>query len=297
MQQITKIKALRSCVQDWHQQGQSVALVPTMGNLHVGHLQLVKQAKKLADKVVVSIFVNPTQFVAGEDFDTYPRTIEDDLVQLGAIEPDLIFIPEIDEVYPAGLESETQVIVPELDGIFCGEFRPGHFTGVATVVSKLLNMVQPDIALFGNKDYQQLLVIKRLVTDLCIPVEVVGVETVREESGLALSSRNRYLDPQEKEVAAELHQALSGIAEAVKAGGNDYQQLEADAIANLEDKGFKTEYLSIRNASNLGEPTEEELVVIVAAWLGKADQALKSGKFSAIIRFCRELSRGWVFQL
>ena len=257
-------------MRDWHQQGQSVALVPTMGNLHVGHLQLVKQAKELGDKVIVSIFVNPTQFVAGEDFDTYPRTIEADLVQLEGIEPELIFIPEVDEVYPAGLEGETQVVVPELDSIFCGAFRPGHFTGVATVVSKLLNMVQPDIALFGNKDYQQLLVIKRLVTDLCIPVEIVGVETVREESGLALSSRNRYLNPQEKVVAAELHQALSGIAEAVKAGGDDYQQFEAEAIAHLEDKGFKTEYLSIRNASNLGEPTEEELVVLAAAWLGKA---------------------------
>jgi pantoate--beta-alanine ligase len=270
MQQITKIKALRSCVRDWHQQGQSVALVPTMGNLHVGHLQLVKQAKELADKVVVSIFVNPTQFVAGEDFDTYPRTIEDDLVQLEAIEPDLIFIPEVDEVYPAGLEGETEVIVPELDSIFCGAFRPGHFTGVATVVSKLLNMVQPDVALFGNKDYQQLLVIKRLVTDLCIPVEIIGVETVREESGLALSSRNRYLTPEENVLAAELHQALSGIAEAVKAGGNDYQQLEVKAIAHLENKGFKTEYLSIRNASNLCEPTEGKLVVLAAAWLGKA---------------------------
>jgi len=270
MQQITKVKALRSCVRDWHQQGQSVALVPTMGNLHIGHLQLVKQAKTLVDKVVVSIFVNPTQFVAGEDFDTYPRTIEDDVAHLEGIEPDLIFIPEVNEVYPAGLECETQVVVPELDSIFCGAFRPGHFTGVATVVSKLLNMVQPDIVLFGNKDYQQLLVIKRLVNDLCIPVEVVGVETVREESGLALSSRNRYLNPQEKAVAAVLHQVLSGIAEAVKAGNNDYQQLEAEAIANLEIKGFKTEYLSIRNASNLGEPTEEELVVLAAAWLGKA---------------------------
>jgi len=270
MQQITKIKALRDCVRDWHQQGQSVALVPTMGNLHVGHLQLVKQAKELADKVVVSIFVNPTQFVAGEDFDTYPRTIEDDVAHLEGVEPDLIFIPEVDEVYPAGLKSETQIIVPELDNIFCGAFRPGHFTGVATVVSKLLNMVQPDIALFGNKDYQQLLVIKRLVNDLSIPVEIVGVETVREESGLALSSRNRYLTSEEKAVAAELYQALSGIAEAIKNGNDDYQKLEADAIAHLEDKGFKTEYLSIRNASNLGEPTEEELVVLAATWQGKA---------------------------
>ena len=182
----------------------------------------------------------------------------------------MIFIPDVDEVYPAGLEGETQVLVPELDGIFCGAFRTGHFTGVATVVSKLLNMVQPDIALFGNKDYQQLLVIKRLVTDLCIPVEIVGVETVREKSGLAISSRNRYLTPDEKAVAAELHQALSGIAEAVKQGSEDYQQLEAKAIAHLEEKGFKTEYLSIRNASNLGEPMGEELVVLAAAWLGKA---------------------------
>lgn len=270
MEQITKVKALRSCVRDWHQQGQSVALVPTMGNLHVGHLQLVKQAKEFADKVVVSIFVNPTQFVAGEDFDTYPRTIEDDVAHLGGIEPDLIFIPEVDEVYPAGFESETQILVPDLDSIFCGAFRPGHFTGVATVVSKLLNMVQPNVALFGNKDYQQLLIIKRLVTDLCIPVEIVGVETIREESGLAVSSRNRYLSPEEKVVAAELHQALSRIAEEVKAGSNDYQQLEVDATAYLEDKGFKIEYLSIRNASNLGEPMDEELVVLAAAWLGKA---------------------------
>ena len=270
MQHITKVEALRSCVRNWHQQGQSVALVPTMGSLHVGHLQLVKQAKELANKVVVSIFVNPTQFVAGEDFDTYPRTIEDDLVHLEGIEPELIFIPDVDEVYPAGLEGETQVHVPELDGIFCGAFRPGHFTGVATVVSKLLNMVQPDIALFGNKDYQQLLVIKRLVTDLCIPVEIVGVETVREKSGLALSSRNRYLSTEEKVVAAELYQTLSGIAEAVNQGNEDYRGLEADAIAHLEDKGFKTEYLSIRNASNLGEPTEDEMIVLAAARLGKA---------------------------
>jgi len=270
MQQLTKIKALRSCVRDWHQQGQSVALVPTMGNLHIGHLQLVKQAKTVADRVVVSIFVNPTQFVAGEDFDTYPRTIENDIAHLEGIEPDLIFIPEVDEVYPAGPEHETQVVVPELDSIFCGAYRPGHFTGVATVVSKLLNMVQPDIALFGNKDYQQLLVIKKLVTDLCIPVEIIGVETVREESGLALSSRNRYLNPQETAVAAELYRALSEFAEAVKAGSNDYQQLEAKAVKNLENKGFKIEYLSIRNAQNLGEPTGTKLVVLAAAWLGKA---------------------------
>ena len=270
MQQLTKIRALRSCVRDWHQQDQSVALVPTMGNLHVGHLQLVKQAKTVADRVVVTIFVNPTQFVKGEDFDTYPRTIEEDVAQLVAFEPDMIFIPEVDEIYPAGLERDTQIVVPELDSIFCGATRPGHFTGVATVVSKLLNMVQPDIALFGKKDYQQLLVIKKMANDLCIPVEIIGVETVREESGLALSSRNRYLNQQEKEIAAELYQTLSEISEAVKAGCDDYQRLEADGINRLKKKGFKTDYLSVRNAADLGAPAGGELVVLAAVWLGKA---------------------------
>ena len=270
MQKITTIKALRSCVRDWRQRDQSVALVPTMGNLHVGHLQLLNQAKTLADRVVISIFVNPTQFVAGEDFDTYPRTIEDDIAHLETIAPDLIFIPDIEEVYPAGLEKEIQIVVPRLDSTFCGEFRPGHFSGVATIVSKLLNMVQPDIALFGNKDYQQLLVIKKLVTGLCFPVEIIDVDTVRETSGLALSSRNRYLSVEEKVVAAELYQTLSGISAAVKAGSKNYQQLETDAIAHLENKGFKTEYLSIRNAEYLGEPGEGDLVVLAASWLGKA---------------------------
>ena len=270
MYRVTQKEALRSCVQDWHQGGQSVALVPTMGNLHTGHLQLVKQAKTVADRVVVSIFVNPTQFVAGEDFDTYPRTIEEDVANLQAIGPDLIFIPNIDEVYPTGLKLETQVVVPGLDNIFCGAFRPGHFQGVATVVCKLLNMVQPDVALFGKKDYQQLLVIKKMVNDLSIPVEIIGVETVREESGLALSSRNRYLNQKEKDVAAKLYQTLSGISEAVKAGRDDYQQLEADAVEYLEDNGFKIDYLSVRNAADLEAPAGGDLVVLTAAWLGEA---------------------------
>ena len=270
MDQVTKKAVLRNTMRDWREKGQSVALVPTMGNLHTGHLQLVKQAKELADKVIVSIFVNPTQFVEGEDFDTYPRTIEEDIENLKTIRPDLIFIPDVDEIYPAGSNIETKVVVPELDSIFCGAFRPGHFTGVATVVSKLLNMVQPDIAIFGNKDYQQLLVIKKLVTDLCIPVEIMGAETVREASGLALSSRNRYLTEDEKEIAAEIYQTLTKISDVIKSGGDDLHQIEADAVDYLEDKGFKTEYLSIRDAENLGEPSDRDLVVLVAAWLGKA---------------------------
>jgi len=270
MLQVTKKEALRSTIRDWHQQGQSVALVPTMGNLHEGHLQLVKQAQQLADKVVVSIFVNPTQFVAGEDFETYPRTMEDDMTHLEAMDTDLIFVPDIDEVYSDGLESDIQLVAPELGNIFCGAFRPGHYNGVATVVNKLLKMVQPDIAIFGNKDYQQLLVIKKLVADLNLPVEIVGAEIVRENSGLALSSRNRYLSQKEKEIAAELYQTLSGIAEAIKAGSTDYQYLEADAIEYLDNRGFKTEYLSIRNAEDLTEPVAGKLVVLAAAWLGKA---------------------------
>ena len=270
MLQVTKQEALRSHVQDWHEQGQSVALVPTMGNLHEGHLQLVKQAQQLADKVIVSIFVNPTQFVAGEDFETYPRTIEDDMTHLEAMETDLAFFPDVDEVYTGGIELDTQLVAPELDNIFCGVFRPGHFNGVATVVKKLLKMVQPDIAIFGNKDYQQLLVIKKLVADLDLPIEIIGAEIVRETSGLALSSRNRYLSQQEKEIAAKLYQTLSGIAEAVKAGSNDYQKLEADAIEYLDNKGFKIEYLSVRNAEDLTEPAAGELVVLAAVWLGKA---------------------------
>ena len=270
MLQVTKKEALGSTIRDWHQQGQSVALVPTMGNLHEGHLQLVKQAQQLADKVVVSIFVNPTQFVAGEDFETYPRTIEDDMTHLEAINTDLTFFPDVDEVYSDGLESDIQLVAPELGDIFCGEFRPGHFNGVATVVKKLLKMVQPDIAIFGNKDYQQLLVIKKLVADLNLPVEIIGAEIVRETSGLALSSRNRYLSQQEKEIAAELYQTLSGIAEAVKAGNTDYQYLEAEAIEYLDKKGFKTEYLSVRKAEDLTEPAAGELVVLAAVWLGKA---------------------------
>ncbi len=270
MDQVTKKAALRNTVQNWRQQDLSVALVPTMGNFHAGHLQLIKQSKELADKVVVSIFVNPTQFVEGEDFDAYPRTLEEDMEKLKTIRPDLIFIPETDEIYPADFNLETKVIVPELDSVFCGAFRPGHFRGVATIISKLLNMIQPDIAVFGNKDYQQLLVIKKLVTDLCIPVEIMGMETVREKSGLALSSRNRYLTQNEQKIATEIYQTLTKISDAIKNGDDDLHRLETNAIDHLADKGFKTEYLSIRDAENLGEPANKDLVVLIATWLGKA---------------------------
>lgn len=273
MQQFTKIEPLRSCLEDWHQKRHTAALVPTMGNLHAGHLQLVKQAQQLADKVVVSIFVNPTQFGADEDFDTYPRTIKKDISLLQAIDVDMLFHPEVDEMYPikqgsgTHLGLETQVIVSGLNDVFCGKSRPGHFNGVTTVVSKLFNIIQPDIALFGQKDYQQLLLIKKLAADLCLPIKIAEVETIRETSGLALSSRNRYLDKQQKVIAVELYKTLSTISVAIETGRRDYQKLEDNALVYLQSQGFKVEYLNICNAADLGKPTKASLIVLAAVWL------------------------------
>ena len=270
MQQFSNIKTLKDCLNDWQSNQQVIALVPTMGNIHAGHLELVRCAKKNADKVVVSIFVNPTQFAAGEDFSTYPRTISDDLLLLEECNADIVFTPSIEAMYPTGLQESTELSVATLGNIFCGLYRKGHFSGVATIVSKLLNLVQPNVALFGKKDYQQLLVIKQLVADLFFPVEIIGVETVREDSGLALSSRNRYLTPAEHTVAANLYKVLLGMTEpAVKSGAHDYAKLEAHAVESLNNDGFRTEYLSIRNAADLGAPVTKELVIIAATWLGK----------------------------
>jgi pantoate--beta-alanine ligase len=241
-----------------------------MGNLHAGHLSLVEQARKVADKVVTSIFVNPTQFVEGEDFEEYPRTLDADLSRLAELETDLVFNPDLREIYPTGLEQQTKVLVPSLDNKFCGKFRPGHFTGVATVVTKLFNIVQPDIAVFGEKDYQQLLVIKCLVDDLCIPVKVIGAPTIREEDGLALSSRNVYLTEEEREIAPVLYKTLSAIAGSILEDKNGYAALEEKALSHLSQAGFKPEYLIICNADDLCEPGDGDLVVLAAAWLGRA---------------------------
>ncbi|SMN11344.1 Pantoate--beta-alanine ligase [uncultured Candidatus Thioglobus sp.] len=272
MQLLSSIKILKDCLSDWQKNQQIIALVPTMGNLHAGHLQLVRCAKKIADKVVVSIFVNPTQFVAGEDFSIYPRTIKNDLLLLEECNADIVFTPSVEEMYPTGLQGSTEISVATLGNVFCGLYRNGHFSGVATIVSKLLHVVQPNIALFGKKDYQQLLVIQQLVADMFIPVEIVGVETVREESGLALSSRNQYLNTAQHAVAANLYKTLLGIVDAVKGGAHDFSKLEANAFEYLNNQGFKTEYLSIRNATDLGLPVSvtKELVILVAAWLGEA---------------------------
>lgn len=274
MRKLTKIQPLRRYVKNWRQKGQTVALVPTMGNLHDGHCRLVEKAKQLADQVTVSIFVNPTQFGADEDFDIYPRTIKEDTKLLEHAGADLLFHPEANEMYQMGASTnintlETQIIVPRLNDIFCGKTRLNHFNGVAIIVTKLFNIVQPDVAVFGTKDYQQLLLIKKLVADLCLPIKIVSVETLRENTGLALSSRNRYLDKQQWALATELYKTLLSISKAIQNKHMDYRILEANGIAHLKKQGFKVEYLSIRNASDLQEPTEKNLIVLAAAWLGK----------------------------
>ncbi len=269
---LNTIADLREQVREWRMAGERIALVPTMGNLHAGHLTLVRQAREMADRVVVTIFVNPLQFGAGEDFESYPRTMQQDssaLVETGA---DLLFAPSVEEVYSGPQRLQTKVEVPGISDILCGASRPGHFVGVATVVCKLFNMVQPDIALFGQKDYQQLMVIRRMVDDLCIPVEIIGVPTVREEDGLAMSSRNGYLTAQERKQAPELFRIMQATADAIEPGKRDYAKLEQEAKQALEKAGFSPDYYFIRRADDLLEPTaaDQSLVIVAAAYLGKA---------------------------
>jgi pantoate--beta-alanine ligase len=269
---VTTIEELRRRLQVWRAAGQRIGLVPTMGNLHTGHLHLVRKAQQMAERVVVTIFVNPLQFGEGEDFDGYPRTLTQDQSQLEEIATDLLFSPAVSEVYSHPQREPTVVQVPGLSDILCGASRPGHFSGVATVVCKLFNMVQPDLALFGEKDFQQLLVIRRMAQDLCVPVEIVGVETQREADGLALSSRNGYLSSEERARAPQLFRILQETAEAIHAGASDYSALEAKASHRLMEYGFRPDYFSVRRCSDLAPPSAEdkELVVVAAAYLGKA---------------------------
>ena len=266
---VNSIAAVRQQIQAWRQQGLSIAFVPTMGNLHAGHLALVEQARQQADKVVVSIFVNPMQFGPNEDFDRYPRTLDEDSAKLEAT-IDLLFAPPVEEIYPHGHVQATHIEVPEITGILEGEQRPGHFTGVATVVAKLFNIVQADKALFGEKDYQQLQVIRQMAADLCIPIEIIGVATVRESDGLAMSSRNGYLTQSERAVAPKLYQALKQAADALIQGERDYAGLEQSGMAALKQVGFEPEYFAIRAAETLQAPHGNGvgLVVLVAAKLG-----------------------------
>ena len=272
MQTVHTVAELRARVAAWKRAGERVAFVPTMGNLHRGHIHLVERARELAPRTVASIFVNPTQFGPNEDFAGYPRTLADDSRQLAAVGLDLLFAPGVAEMYPRPLDEMTQVTVPELSGILCGASRPIHFRGVATVVSKLFNMAQPDVALFGEKDWQQLMVIRRLVADLDFPVEIVGVPTVREADGLALSSRNGYLTAEERAIAPVLYATLTASAERLRAGERDCERLASEAKARLAAAGFRPDYFEIRRARDLQSPADgdTDLRILAAAWLGRA---------------------------
>ncbi|BAZ94944.1 pantothenate synthetase [Thiohalobacter thiocyanaticus] len=272
MKTVNTVEALREQIRAWRGTGARIGFVPTMGNLHAGHLSLVEQARRDADRVVVSVFVNPMQFGPGEDYDSYPRTLDADRARLEAAGADLLFAPPVEEVYPVPLAEMTRVEVPEVGSILCGRFRPGFFAGVATVVTKLFNMVQPDLAVFGEKDYQQLIVIRRLVRDLSLPIRIEGAATLREPDGLAMSSRNAYLTPAEREVAPQLHHVLEGLIAALGAGDRDFPALEQQGMQQLELAGFRPDYVSIRRAVDLSVPDREEaeLVVLAAAWLGRA---------------------------
>lgn len=266
MQVIRTIAELRA----WRRDAGRVAFVPTMGNLHEGHLALVTEAQRRAQKVVVSIFVNRLQFGQGEDFDSYPRTFDADCDKLRAAGVDVLFFPLENELYPR-VRQEFNVEPPHLQNELCGAFRPGHFRGVATVVSKLFNIVQPDVACFGKKDYQQLAIIRGMVDDLNIPVDVVPVDTGRAADGLALSSRNGYLSAEERAEAPRLYRNLQRVAESLKAGSNDYADLEQAARDELSAHGWQVDYVEVRHADTLqlAHAGEHRLVVLAAARLGR----------------------------
>ena len=271
MERIETAEALRERIGHWRRAGERVALVPTMGNLHAGHLTLVDRAREQADRVVVSIFVNPTQFGPGEDFAVYPRTPEADCAALAERGVDVAFLPTVPVMYPTGVPGAVRVeIGGPLTAGLCGASRPGHFGGVATVVTKLFNLVQPDVAVFGEKDYQQLAVIRALVRELAMPIDIVGVATRREADGLALSSRNQYLDPEQRAQAPLIHAVLSDSAAALMAGARDHAAIEARATARLASAGFSVEYVRIVRPDDLQAPQgrESRLVLLAAARLG-----------------------------
>jgi pantoate--beta-alanine ligase len=272
MQTISRVSSLGEQVRAWRRQGEIIALVPTMGNLHAGHLGLVKEARRRAQRVVVSLFVNPLQFGPSEDFSAYPRTVEEDAANLKALDVDLLFMPSVADMYPLPIQSMTYVEVPVLSDDLCGKFRPGHFRGVATVVMKLFGLTQPDLALFGEKDFQQLMVIRRMAADLNLPISILGVPTVREDDGLAMSSRNSYLSPDERKKAGQLYAQLRRVAELLGQGRRDFARIEADCSRNLERAGFAVDYVAIRRREDLSLPEtgDSALVALVAARLGGA---------------------------
>jgi pantoate--beta-alanine ligase len=271
MKTVNTIEALRHTISTWRSCDERIAFVPTMGNLHDGHLALIEAAKQKADRTVVSIFVNPLQFGEGEDFETYPRTIVEDSSQLASRGVDLLFAPPVEVMYPLAQQQQTRVEVPDVSHILDGEFRPGFFVGVATVVCKLFNMVQPDIAIFGEKDFQQLLIIRRMVDDLQMPVEIAALPTVREPDGLAMSSRNSYLDREQRKAAPLIYRCLQQAVDEIKRGEDDYAHLERVARERLEDAGFVVDYFTLRNAETLNpaDAGEKDLVILTAVRLGQ----------------------------
>lgn len=272
MQVIENRRELRDLVSEWRREGERVALVPTMGNLHEGHLSLVRAAGRHAVRVVTSIFVNPAQFSEGEDFDRYPRTLEQDLATLENEGCDLAFVPDADQLYPFGLDRAVMVrAAPDLAGRLEGRFRPGHFDGVVTVVARLFALVQPGVAVFGEKDYQQLLVVRRMAEDLGFDARVIGEKTVRSKAGLALSSRNAYLDEAQRQAANALNRALIRAARSAAADGAVYSSLEDEATDALEAVGLRVEYVAIRRSQDLAAPKEgdRDLRILAAAWCGR----------------------------
>lgn len=270
MHTVSSVKQLRDVIALQKHQGKRIAFVPTMGNLHQGHLELVRVARGKADFVVASIFVNPMQFGQGEDFDKYPRTEKTDAEKLQAQGCDLLFLPSVATMYPKPLDQQTRVEVPGLSDILCGASRPGHFVGVTTIVNKLFNLVQPDIAVFGEKDFQQLMVIRRMVDELCMPIDIVGVPIVRETDGLAMSSRNGYLEAEQRKLAPRLYRIMQSLAERVRAGETDYAAMQKAAADEIDQVGFKTDYLVIRRVADLQQPqaADDEKVILAAAYLG-----------------------------
>ncbi|EES3419381.1 pantoate--beta-alanine ligase [Escherichia coli] len=269
---IETLPLLRQQIRRLRMEGKRVALVPTMGNLHDGHMKLVDEAKARADVVVVSIFVNPMQFDRPEDLARYPRTLQEDCEKLNKRKVDLVFAPSVKEIYPNGTETHTYVDVPGLSTMLEGASRPGHFRGVSTIVSKLFNLVQPDIACFGEKDFQQLALIRKMVADMGFDIEIIGVPIMRAKDGLALSSRNGYLTAEQRKIAPGLYKVLSSIADKLQAGERDLDEIIAIAGQELNEKGFRADDIQIRDADTLLEVSEnsKRAVILVAAWLGDA---------------------------
>jgi pantoate--beta-alanine ligase len=269
---VTTIAAVREHVHGWRRAGLRVAFVPTMGNLHAGHVSLIEAARRHGERFIASIFVNPMQFGPNEDWAQYPRTPREDERMLAGAGCSLMFMPDANEIYPHGSERATRVEVPGLSRILEGEFRPGHMEGVSTVVAKLFHIVEPDVAVFGEKDFQQLTVIRRMVADLCMPIRIIGAPTVRDHDGLAMSSRNQYLTAAERALAPQIYIALEAAAARVRAGDVEFASIEAAGFAELEHTGFRPDYFSVRKAEDLGPatPRSRELVILTAARIGKA---------------------------